>query len=394
MPLHGRDTIHRRVVFMKDLGILSLGFTRSLWEGKNGEDVRRLSSYAENVKFYDVIVNSYRKHRLQKLQLSANFVAIPTNALCLFDALPRMFWAGVVQIRKQRPSLITAQDPFFCGSVAFLLSKLYKIPYNICIFGPNIYDPHWVKAVGYERILRFIATMIFRSASGLQVDGRMTAARFIKAGHDPRKVFVKPMVPANLDGFLQIQRTRKTESGSVRILFVGRLVHQKNLPFLFKAVAAVRKRTSVPCELLIVGEGLERSCLEKLSEELGLQVSFLGQKNRTEILEIFVNADVFVLSSFYEGFPRVLMEAAASGLPIVTTAVSGSDEAVVDGKGGFVVDVGDLAQFESKLLALLNSVELRNRMGVFGREHIGRKLGDVEGVKIQLSIWNNVAGGS
>jgi glycosyltransferase involved in cell wall biosynthesis len=112
---------------------------------------------------------------------------------------------------------------------------------------------------------------------------------------------------------------------------------------------------------------------------------------REEMVQVFAEADIFVLSSRYEGYPRVLMEAAAAALPIVTTAVSGADEAVLDGESGFIVPIGQLEPLVEKLALLAGDFALRARMGQAGRRHIGVNLDPGTNTPRQLAIWRKVA---
>ncbi|HEX8680357.1 MAG TPA: glycosyltransferase, partial [Chthoniobacterales bacterium] len=111
---------------------------------------------------------------------------------------------------------------------------------------------------------------------------------------------------------------------------------------------------------------------------------------RDEIAVAFAEADIFVLTSDYEGYPRVLMEAAAAALPIVTTEVSGADEAVRDCASGYIVPVRDAHAAAHKLAELINAPELRARMGPAGREHIRKQLDPKSNAPAQFAIWQRV----
>ena len=122
--------------------------------------------------------------------------------------------------------------------------------------------------------------------------------------------------------------------------------------------------------LLIVGDGPLRSSMEALAQELGLgRVRFLGI--RRDVPELMNAADAYVMSSAWEGMANVLLEASATGLPIVVTDVGGNREVVVDGKTGFLVPPKDpeaLAQAMLRLMALPK--EERARMGRAARQYI------------------------
>jgi glycosyltransferase involved in cell wall biosynthesis len=124
-----------------------------------------------------------------------------------------------------------------------------------------------------------------------------------------------------------------------RYIGVGRLVAQKNFALLIRAFAS---QAGAGDTLTIAGDGPERAMLERLAQDLGVgdRVIFPGHLTSTD--ELLSEADVFVLSSHYEGLPAVLIEAMAAGLPIVTTDCSAAITYLLDGgRQGILVRVGD-----------------------------------------------------
>ncbi|HEV3410726.1 MAG TPA: glycosyltransferase, partial [Chthoniobacterales bacterium] len=192
--------------------------------------------------------------------------------------------------------------------------------------------------------------------------------------------------------FLGIERSPRA-TNKVRLLCVSRLNSQKNLPLLLETVKALRGLTSVPFEVVIVGDGPEEAKLRTHIQREGLDelVTFHPSVSRAEIPSEYANADIFVLTSDYEGYPRVLMEAAAAALPIVTTAISGSDEAVLDGESGFIVPVRARDAIVEKLALLMEDSARRLEMGLRGRRHIAEQLDPALNAPRQLAIWRKTA---
>jgi glycosyltransferase involved in cell wall biosynthesis len=376
---------------MRGLSVLSFGFTRGLWDGKGAEDYERMMQYARHLDDYVVVTNSYKKHRLESRQLAPGFDAIPTNAYNPLDSFLRMLGIGRAVLRARRIDIIQAQDPFFCGLAAILLGRLFRLPVNVCVYGPNVYDPHWQSSHWIHRVLGPIGRWVLKRCSCIQVDGWMTARSLVAAGCSADRVEVKPMVPANIDEFLTIPRGAPHD-GPLRLLFVGRLCPQKNLPLLLEVVQSLRTRSAVPFELVLVGEGPDESALRAIVERDGLTdcVHFRGSVARAEIAAEFARADIFVLSSDYEGYPRVLMEAAAAALPIVTTAVSGSDEAVADGESGYIVPIRSAEALVEKLALLLGDDTARVKLGARARERMREKLDPATNTPGQVAIWKKI----
>jgi glycosyltransferase involved in cell wall biosynthesis len=374
------------------LSVLSVGYTRGLWEGESAEDFQRMMSYAAQLATYVVVANSYKRHALQARRFASNAAAIPTNAFCPLDSFLRMLWIGYSVLRNHRINLIQAQDLTFTGLAAIILGKWFKLPVNLCVYGPNVYDSHWLASHWSHRLLAPLARWSLRQCAGIQVDGQLTARRLISAGCAPDRVAVKPMVPANLDRFFEIPIARKSHSRT-RLLFVGRLHAQKNLPLLFEVLKILQAGNQHALELTIVGSGPEERTLRTMVKRQGLceLITFRGNISRDEIPRVFADADIFVLTSDYEGYPRVLMEAAAAGLPIVATHVSGADEAVVNGRTGWIVPVGDAQAMAEKLSPLLAQSELRAQMGLTARQHIRETLDPRSNTPAQIRIWQKVA---
>jgi glycosyltransferase involved in cell wall biosynthesis len=155
-----------------------------------------------------------------------------------------------------------------------------------------------------------------------------------------------------------------------KVLFVGRLAAAKGLPILLEAVAKVEGAT-----LDIAGDGPDRSMLEEKARSLSLsdRVRFIGYQSQQQVLELLKRTDVFVLSSFAEGVPVVLMEAMAAGIPVVTTRIAGIPELVHDEHSGLLVSPGDTDAAANAIRRLLDDPDLRNRYAAAGREKIERE---------------------
>ncbi len=139
-----------------------------------------------------------------------------------------------------------------------------------------------------------------------------------------------------------------------RLLTVAALADKKGHAYLLQALAQLRADGARPVTLDLVGDGEEREPLERLARELGIAdvVRFLGEQPKERVAEMMREADLFVLPSLYENLPCVLIEATASGLPCVATAVGGVPE-IVDSDGGILCPPRDAAALASAITAAL-----------------------------------------
>lgn len=169
------------------------------------------------------------------------------------------------------------------------------------------------------------------------------------------------------------------------ILTVGRIVPVKGQSLLVEAVAELRRR-GLEARLTIVGDGPRLADLRSLAARLdvGDQVDFAGSVGQHEIAARYARADVFALPSFAEGLPVVLMEAMASGLPVVASRITGVPELVEEGVSGLLVAPGRGDELAGALERVLREPpEARRAMGLAGREKVVREF-DVERTAVQL----------
>ena len=152
--------------------------------------------------------------------------------------------------------------------------------------------------------------------------------------------------------------------GEDDVLFacVARFAPQKNHSALLKSFAQ-GPACDPNAHLILVGEGELREQLKEQAKSLDLskQIHFLGL--RTDIPDVLGASDVFVLSSDYEGNPLSVMEAMASGLPVISTQAGGVPDLFTDGKEGFLHPVGDSQAFANSMTFLLGSPAARQLMG-------------------------------
>ncbi|MFC1825838.1 glycosyltransferase, partial [Thermodesulfobacteriota bacterium] len=154
------------------------------------------------------------------------------------------------------------------------------------------------------------------------------------------------------------------------IISIGRLTPQKGFSHLIKALAIVKK-SGISCRLVILGEGKENSNLRKLAKKLRINdsVAFLGfQRNPYKYLRY---ATIFVLSSLYEGFPNVLLEALALGVPSVATRCpTGPTEIITDGVDGILVPSADHIALADAIKQLLLDSNLRKQLREKGKKRV------------------------
>ncbi|MFP7674740.1 glycosyltransferase [Marivita sp. S0852] len=242
-------------------------------------------------------------------------------------------------------------------TVAMLAGALSGIRWSFTIHGPDIFfEPHHWRIDEKAARASFVSCISHFCRSQLMC--------FADAKHWPRFHIVHCGVDPS-------RYAAQPDHTGQRALFVGRLAAVKGVPILVDAVARLAN-THPDLDLRLVGDGPDRETLEKEVAKRGLQdrVTFLGYRSQAEVAEELAQADVFVLPSFAEGVPVVLMEAMAAQVPVVTTRIAGVPELVEDGVSGRVVPPGDTDAFIAALEDMLRDATQRQTFGAAGRRKV------------------------
>lgn len=245
------------------------------------------------------------------------------------------------------------------ATVAMIASVYGTMEFSMSVHGPDIFynvDTGLLK----EKVCRavFVRCISYYSRSQLMrlVDHDMwDKFHIVRCGIDP-EVFAPRPVPQN---------------DIPEILCVGRLVPAKGQHVLLDACSILNKQ-GVPFHLTYVGDGDDRLSLEKLTGGLGLgdRVTFTGAVGQDDVHQYYDRADLFVLASFAEGVPVVLMEAMAKQIACISTRITGIPELIEDGTDGALAAPSDAEDLAARLELLLEDGSLRHDLGRKGREKV------------------------
>ncbi len=183
------------------------------------------------------------------------------------------------------------------------------------------------------------------------------------------------------------------------ILHVARLVGVKGTRYLLRAFATVARRHD-DVQLVIIGDGPLKRSLQALAASTGLRerVEFLGARPHAEVLALMRKAAMLVLpgvrtaSGREEGLGMVLLEAAATGLPVIASRVGGIPECVLDGRTGFLVPERDAAALAERMGELLGDTGKRRQMGREGRALVERQFDIHRQTEALESLYDTLLG--
>lgn len=267
--------------------------------------------------------------------------------------------AAVLASEVQRRKINHLHNHFGDSSctVAMLAAELGRFPFSFTLHGHAIFfEPHTWRLD--EKIKRAAFTACIshfcRSQAAIFAPDFTEKLHIVHCGIEPDRL--TPVVH---------------QGRGNRILFVGRITAGKGIEVLFDAMVALRDHHP-DLTLTVVGDGPRRVALEQRCRGAGMAdtVAFVGSKNQDEVAKLLADHDVFVLPSFAEGVPVVLMEAMGAGLPVVATHVGGMTELVDDGESGYLVRPFDHEQLAERIEQLIVDPELRAAMGSAGRSKV------------------------
>jgi glycosyltransferase involved in cell wall biosynthesis len=170
------------------------------------------------------------------------------------------------------------------------------------------------------------------------------------------------------------------------MILVGTLKEQKGHSYLIQAAAPLIAQNN-NLHILFPGDGPLRTSLQQQVQQLGLEkhIHFLG--SRKDIPDLLAASDYFVLPSLWEGLAMALIEAMASGLPVIATCVSGSQQVVVSGETGLLVPPGDVDQLRQAIAEMMANPERAKKMGQAGGARAEAVFGAGKQAEEHLSLF-------
>jgi glycosyltransferase involved in cell wall biosynthesis len=292
-------------------------------------------------------------------QLSSDLKIITLNSSRLISSLLPL----VNYLKETNPSILMSalEDT---NLIALLAKRIARVSTRVIVTVHNNLSREAQNATQLKRRLTpFFVKLFYPWADKVVGVSSGVAADLLAMGLPSTKIhyIYNPIVTPELKVKLEEPLTHQwfLPNQPPVILGVGRLTQQKDFPTLIRAFSQVRKQRST--RLVLLGDGEERVSLKKLVDDLGLgnDVMFLNFVSNPYIY--MAKASVLVLSSAWEGFGNVLVEAMASGTPVVATnCKSGPAEILDNGKYGRLVDVGNVSEMATAIVETLSNSPDKN----------------------------------
>jgi len=271
------------------------------------------------------------------------------------EALMLARWMSSRGLRHLHVHFATA-----AANIGLILKHSHDIGLSLTVHGPDEF---------YDVRGQWLAEKL-RAADFVVCIGRFARSQVMKL--TPAAHWNKfEVCPLGVDPQRYRPATRSRGADPFTILCVGRLTPAKGQRILVDAAAHLAE-AGRSFRLVVVGGGPDAADLEAAVAAHGLQsqVTFTGALNQQEVLDWYARADAFALPSFAEGIPVVLMEAMASGVPCVTTRITGIPELIRDGEDGLLVTPSDSGELAKALARLMAEPELHARLARAGRARV------------------------
>jgi glycosyltransferase involved in cell wall biosynthesis len=325
---------------------------------KRGHEIHVITSHDEGFPKIDK-ADGFFIHRISWSRI---------RIIGIFSFLVKFF----LEIRKIKPDIVQVQD-IEMGIAAWLPKKILKIPYVVWGRGDDVYKLNRFGRIRTRLILKN-AEAIIALTENMQIN--------LKNIYNT-DIYIIPN-GINLEEYNDITTFSDRKTGSKNILFVGRLRPVKGIQYLITSMKKIHEEIQ-DARLLLVGENSqEKEGLTALSIQLGIQncVQFVGMVPHEKVKMFMQQADVFVLPSLSEGFPNVILEAMACGLPVIASRVGGIPDIIINATNGYLVEVKDSNDLANKILLLLSDDTLRKKISDNNRDLV--KKYSWENVTIEL----------
>jgi len=280
----------------------------------------------------------------------------PFQMTCfILSACWRLFWNR----KKIRPDVSAAFLGIPSGPPALFLSFLSRIPYIVSLRGGDVPGTQPEQLAFFHKMTKPLIKLIWKRAAFVVANSVGLAALARKTSPE----LDIPVIPngVDLDTYRPPDNDEKQEKAPFRFLFVGRASREKNLPEALEALSRLKKFSWT---FQIVGDGPMLQSWKGAAHRLGIEdrVEFSGWRPRGKLPDIYRNCHAFLFPSTSEGMPNVVLEALASGLPVIATRIRGNVDLVCHDKSGFLYDPGDRAALSHYLLNYMRDAALRSRL--------------------------------
>lgn len=358
---------------VKDLHILSISLDGAIAD-RGSDAYQRQVEYASRVSSYTVVVktDAGRGERIEHGSLSV----FPTRSLSKYCFPTDAYRAAVRHVDRRNVDVITTQDPFSTGAVGVVLKRRFGAPLHVQSHVDFVDNPAWRGETPKNRLSELVGKVVLRQADAVRVGTKYERRKLRDHLRLDTPISVAPVRidPDKVARASEAQKQRLRAELDIDdypvVLFAGRFVEQKGLDTWVETARSIVDRTEVEPRFVLVGDGPDRQRIAERFRRAGLSefVRFTGWVPAGDVTAFYELAEIFLITSNYEGTSRVIVEAGLQELPVVATPFAGAKDFVQDGETGYVASSPDV--LAERVVSLLESPERRSSFGQAARAHL------------------------
>jgi glycosyltransferase involved in cell wall biosynthesis len=387
------STAQRVLIISKDQTLLKneTGF---------GDTLERHLFYANRLKYYspnsEIFIIAYSSSRQiqQELFIKDGVSIVGTKSKHrIFFIIDAYKAAKKIIDKGWIPTIITTQEPYEDGHLGLYLAKKYHAKF-IPQLHFDLFSKDWLKENSLNYFKRILAPMVLKRSDAIRVvshaQKNKIADKFnISLGNIhviPVGVSFLPTMKTKLQCKSEISERLVNQKV---VLFVGRLCQQKNMMlWIDVAKNIVKKEKNI--NFIIAGDGILDEDIRLHVKQSGLMDNFifLGNVPYDKLPDVYGAADVFLLTSHYEGFGRVIVEAGLSGVPSVSTICTGPEDIIIDGETGYLCQIGNS---ECLVKGVLNLIKSNNKkeFSLKSKAHVSKLFDRKNLADMLIKMWLN-----
>ncbi|MDO8604234.1 MAG: glycosyltransferase family 4 protein [bacterium] len=345
--------------------VLSISTDRMVFE--KGSAVRsRLLEYGGLIEELHVIVFAKKSLGLHDEVIEPNIFLYPTNSISKFFYIASaILFALKLRRRGVMIDVVTTQDPFEAGFAGYIIARIFKSHLHLQIH-TDVMSPYFRNESMVNRIRVMLAKFLIPRAHAIRVVSMRIKKSIESIVKKNTSITVLPITSniENTNHASEPDLRKKYPQFNKVILVASRLAQEKNIDMALDAMRAVIKKYP-QAGLVIVGEGTEETHLKSLVREYSLEKNVLFESWQKDLSPYYRSADIFLLTSNYEGYGMTVVEALSAGCPVIMTDVGCAGEVVKDNENGLIVPVGDSQALVRAMESLIsNNVRLTVKIPV------------------------------
>lgn len=315
-------------------------------------------------------VSHHALYQLNASNISIKRISAFPNIQSYYFQLPYFYFRLFREIKKC--DIVSIRMPVLTGFPAYLAARWYRKPLFLVIVGENF---QFVKLAGYSRLKSTIANLTAKLQDVLMkqaiknsltfTNGEELLAKFKHLSHNVCLMRSSTISQADILTVFRDTCNNKTN----RILTVASVTPRKGTSLIPEAIKILSDK-GFQVEWKYIGRIEGQSGEQELAKTLNIasqldvssMLSFQGPTGFSDLMPIYRESDIFVLPTYAEGIPRVILEAQASGVPVITTGVGGIPQAVSNGNDALLIPPGDSLAMAETIEKVITDYELRQTL--------------------------------